>query len=234
MRSHSGPSGCPVVLQISDIKVKGYVLYRKYPTSDEMTKVDLKREGDKLVALLPNQPPAGKLEYKVELEKDGKQLIFKKSSRVLVRFKGDVPDFVLVLHILLIFIAMFFSNATGLLAAFKINSYKFWTIITFVTIVIAGLILGPIVQKYAFNEWWEGVPYGWDLTDNKTLIAILAWLLALLMIRKRYASVWIIIASLITVAIFTIPHSIYGSQLDQETGKIIQGNILPFLSIFIR
>ena len=29
-----------------------------------MKKIELKREGDKLVASLPNQPPAGKLEYR--------------------------------------------------------------------------------------------------------------------------------------------------------------------------
>ena len=43
LRSHSGISDCPVVLQISDIAVKGVLLYRKYPSRDEMTKVELKR-----------------------------------------------------------------------------------------------------------------------------------------------------------------------------------------------
>ena len=234
MRSHAGPTDCPVVLQIPDISVKGVLMYRKYPTNDEMTKVDLKREGDKLVAFLPNQPPAGKIEYRVELEKNGTPLKIANGASVVVRFKGEVPKSVLILHIVLIFIALFFSTATGLLALFKVHSYKFWTIITFFTLAVAGLVLGPIVQKYAFNEWWAGIPYGWDLTDNKTLIAILAWLMGLVMIRKKSAATWVVVASLVTIAIFSIPHSLYGSQLDQETGKIIQGNILPFLATFLR
>jgi hypothetical protein len=234
VRSHAGSTDCPVILQIPDIKVKGVLLYRKYPTTDEMTRTDLKREGDRLVAFLPNQPPAGKIEYRVELEREGVPLKIAGSANIVIRFKGEVPNFVLALHIILIFIALFFSNATGLLALFRINSYKLWTIITFGILVIAGLVLGPIVQKYAFNEWWAGVPYGWDLTDNKTLIAILAWLIALIMIRKKSAAIWVIFASLIMVAIFSIPHSLYGSQLNPETGKIIQGNILPFIATFLR
>ncbi len=47
------------------------------------------------------------------------------------------------------------------------------------------MILGPIVQKYAFGELWTGIPFGWDLTDNKTLIAFLFWILAVIMNRKK-------------------------------------------------
>ena len=38
-------------------------------------------------------------------------------------------------------------------------------------LAVGGFILGPLVQNYAFGELWTGVPFGWDLTDNKTLIA---------------------------------------------------------------
>jgi len=232
VRSYSGTTDCPVTLQIPDISVKGFLLYRKYPTQDEMTQVELKRQGDKLVAVLPNQPPAGKLEYKVDLEKEGAPLIVNDGASVIIRFTGDVPGVVLGIHIFLMFFAMLFSNAAGIHAIFRIKPYRRLAILTFIILAIGGLVFGPIVQKYAFNEWWTGVPYGWDLTDNKTLIAVLAWLLALIMIRKKNAAVWIIAASIITMAIFTIPHSLYGSELDQETGKIIQGNILPFLQLF--
>lgn len=232
MRSHSVSTDCPVILQISDITVKGVLLYRKYPSRDEMTKVELKREGDKLVAFLPSQPPAGKLEYRVDLEKDGAPVKIGNNAPVVIRFTGDVPKVILVIHILLMFLAMFFSNATGIFALLGIRSYKFLTVLTFAILLIGGLVFGPIVQKYAFNEWWTGIPFGWDLTDNKTLIAVLVWLMAIEMLRKKSAAVWVIIASLVTIAVFSIPHSLYGSQLDQETGKIIQGSILPFLQLF--
>ena len=129
-RSHAGLTDCPVVLQIPDINVKGVLSYRKYPTNDVMTKVDLKREGEKLTALLPNQPPAGKIEYRVDLEKDGSPLLFGNGKPVVIRFRGDVPAFVLIPHILLMFLAMLLSNATGLLAFFKFPSFKYWTVVT--------------------------------------------------------------------------------------------------------
>jgi hypothetical protein len=232
MRSYAGSGDCPVVLQISDISVRGSLLYRKYPSHDEMTKVELKREGDKLVAFLPNQPPAGKLEYKVNLEKDGSPVKIGIGNKVIIRFTGDVPMVILIVHIFLMFLAMLFSNAAGMHALFGISPYKYLTVITFIILVVGGLVFGPIVQKYAFNEWWAGIPFGWDLTDNKTLIAVLFWLMALEMLRKKSATIWVIIAWLVTIAIFTVPHSLYGSQLDQETGKIIQGSILPILQLF--
>jgi len=231
-RSHSGITDCPVVLQMSDITVKGALLFRKYPGKDEMTKVELKREGDKLTAFLPNQPPAGKLEYRLDLEKNGTPLVINKGIPVLIRFTGDVPKVILIVHILLMFLAMFFSNATGMLALFGIRSYKFFTFITFAILFTGGLVFGPIVQKYAFNEWWSGIPFGWDLTDNKTLIAIMVWLMALEMIKKKQAAFWVVIAWAVTIIIFSIPHSLFGSQLNPETGKIIQGAILPFLQLF--
>ncbi|HZK93729.1 MAG TPA: hypothetical protein VFC67_05935 [Prolixibacteraceae bacterium] len=231
-RTHGGTTDCPVELQISDITVKGFLLYRKYPSKDEMTKIELKREGDKLTAFLPNQPPAGKLEYKVALEKDGNPIILDNGASVIIRFKGEVPHVVLIIHIILMFLGMLFSNVTGIYALFRIRSYKFMTVLTFAILAVGGLVLGPIVQKYAFNEWWAGVPFGWDLTDNKTLIAILVWLMALEMLRNKNSAFWVVLASLVTIVIFAIPHSLFGSQLDQETGKIIQGAILPFLQLF--
>ena len=231
-RSHSGTTDCPVVVQISDLTVKGFLLFRKYPGNDQMSKVEMKREGDKLTALLPNQPPAGKLEYRLDLAKNGTPLKINNDIPVVIRFTGDVPKAILVIHILLMFLAMFFSTATGILALFRVRSFKFFTVLTFAVLFVGGLVFGPIVQKYAFNEWWAGIPFGWDLTDNKTLIAVMVWLMALEMIKKKSAAFWVIIASLVTIAIFSIPHSLYGSQLNPETGKIIQETILPFLQLF--
>ena len=233
LRSHSTSTDCPVILEISDITVNGTLSYRKYPTHDEMTKLDLKREGDKLVGYLPHQPPAGKLEYKVDLARNGIHLKLGTESPVVIRFTGDVPVLILGIHIFLMFLAMFFSNISGLLSLFKIPNYKSMAVLTFIVLVAGGFVLGPIVQKYAFDHYWTGAPFGWDLTDNKTLIAIIAWLIAVVMIRKKNANLWILAASLVTIIVFSIPHSLHGSQLNVETGKIIQGNIIPFIATFL-
>jgi hypothetical protein len=86
---------------------------------------------------------------------------------------------------------------------------------TFWLIVVGGFVLGPAVQRQAFNEWWAGVPYGWDLTDNKTLIAGVAWLWAWWRTRGRRADrLSVLAAAVVTLGVFAIPHSTWGSQID--------------------
>ncbi len=95
--------------------------------------------------------------------------------------------------------------------------------------LLGGLIFGPWVQLYAFNELWAGVPFAWDLTDNKTLVAFLFWLLAYFMNRKKESPVYTVVAAIVMLLVYSIPHSMYGSQLDPETGEIIQGWIWLFI-----
>ncbi len=77
------------------------------------------------------------------------------------------------------------------------------------------MILGPIVQKYAFGEFWTGFPNGTDLTDNKTLIAFIGWLLALFaVVKEKKQKFWVGFATLLMFVVFLIPHSVMGSELD--------------------
>jgi hypothetical protein len=223
IRSHGGEKDCKIELTIPDQSVNGLLEYRKYPTSDTWTKVEMVRQTDNLVVTLPHLPPAGKYEYLAVLEKDGKKFPLNGGQTVIVRFKGDVPGSVLIPHILFMFLAMFFGNLAGIMAVFKYRKFRLFTNITLLTLFIGGLIFGPWVQWYAFGEAWAGVPFAWDLTDNKTLLAFLFWLFAFFMNRKKERPVYTILASVIMLLVYSVPHSMYGSQLDPETGEIIQG-----------
>ena len=225
LRSHGGAGDQPVELTIPDTSVTGVLRYRHYPTHEKWTEIPLKRQGHKLVASLPHQPPAGKLEYRILLNSKQGQVSVPPDEAVVTRFKGAVPAGVLIPHIFFMFLAMLFSTRAGLEALVNpegnIRALTFWTI---GLLFLGGLILGPIVQKFAFGAFWTGVPFGWDLTDNKTLIAFLAWLLALLFVLKKGAQArwWVLFASLVLIAVFLIPHSMHGSQLKyDETGKIL-------------
>ncbi len=90
------------------------------------------------------------------------------------------------------------------------------------------MILGPLVQKYAFGELWTGVPFGWDLTDNKTLIAFIFWILAVVMNRKKERPLYTALAAVVLLLVYSIPHSMFGSELDYATGQVTQGLILIF------
>ena len=87
-----------------------------------------------------------------------------------------------------------------------------------------GLIFGPVVQKFAFGAYWTGWPFGQDLTDNKTLIAFIFWVIALIRIwRNREKRGWILVAAIVLLVIFLIPHSMFGSELDYSTGEVVTG-----------
>jgi hypothetical protein len=212
-RSHGGSGDQPVRLVVSDPEVTGEIAWRRFPTADRWNVEPLRREGEALVGALPHQPPAGKLEYQVRLRRGIDSAVVPDHPAV-ARFKGEVPAAVLVPHILFMFAAMLVSNRAGLeaLANGPIVTRLAW--ITFGLLIFGGFVFGPVVQKYAFGYWWAGVPFGWDLTDNKTLLAGIAWLVAVLRLRAgRSARVAVVAAALVTVAVFVIPHSTWGSEL---------------------
>ena len=120
---------------------------------------------------------------------------------------------------------MFLSTAAGLEALVK-GKYIFQlTLWTSIFLFFGGMILGPVVQKFAFGEFWTGIPFGIDLTDNKTLIAMIAWLLALWKAKnEKSGRYWVIAAAIILLAVYSIPHSTLGSELNYETMEIGQGD----------
>jgi len=229
IRSHGGENDCKILLEVPDPEITGILEYRKFPTKDEWTKTEMQRQYDNLSGYLPHLPPAGKYEYKITLKKNGQSYPLNGEESVVIRFKGDVPVSVLAPHIFFMFFAMLLGNLAGIMAIFKYEKYRFYTNVTVIALFIGGLILGPWVQWYAFGEAWAGVPFAWDLTDNKTLISFIFWILAFIMNRKKERPVYTIIASIVMLLVYSIPHSMFGSQLDPETGEIIQGWIHLFI-----
>ncbi len=212
-RTHPGPGDQPITLKVPDPAVEGQVAWRRFPTGEAWQTIPLVRSGDTLMAALPHQPVAGKLEYQVRLQRGAERAVFPERPAV-TRFRNDVPAAVLVPHVLAMFLAMLFSTAAGLYALARRPQVRrqAWTCIAL--LLAGGFVLGPLMQWYAFGEWWTGVPFGWDLTDNKTLLATAAWLWAAWRMRGgRDARSAIIIASVATLIVFAIPHSAWGSEL---------------------
>ncbi len=214
LRSETVDKDALVSVTVPDTSVSGYVMYRRYKSHDEWMRMPLKREGDRLVAWLPRQPAAGKIMYRVFLVENGREIALT-DEPVILRYKGVVPAFILIPHIFLMFLAMLFSNRSALEALDargNARKYMLWTIGLF---TVGGFILGPLVQKYAFGALWTGVPFGYDLTDNKTLIAMLGWLWAWVNNRKgKSGRGWIVFAAVLMLAVYLIPHSVLGSEID--------------------
>lgn len=214
-RSHGGESDHEVMLTIADTTVTGILSYKRYKTADLWTDIPMKREGEVLKGFLPHQPPAGKLMYNITLTGVSDTITIPENQPVVIRFRGDVPAAVLIPHVIIIFAAMFVSTRAGLEALLNrpnIRTLAYWSA---GVLFIGGMVLGPVVQKYAFGEFWTGFPFGYDLTDNKTLIAMIGWAAVVIVCLKgRNPRSWVLTASILQLIIFIIPHSVLGSELD--------------------
>lgn len=201
--------------------------YRRYGTNDPWSTVPMPTVGDSLVSFLPRQPAAGKLEYFLDVSAGNALGGIAKDEPVIIRFKGAVPLAVLLAHVLAMFIAMMVAVRAAMGALRGEAGSKRLAIVALVLMTIGGLILGPIVQKYAFGEYWTGFPFGYDLTDNKTLIMWIAWALAVGSYYTTYAVVQrlrryiVALAAIVMLVVYLIPHSLGGSQLDYD--KVDQG-----------
>jgi hypothetical protein len=234
-----------VKLSITDTSVKAKIFYKRFRSDEEyksadfqykvypvhsfvMNKIFKMTEDKGFFAEVPQQPEAGKIQYYLEITDSKGVNTWFKDAPIVIRFKGGVPGFILAPHILCMFMAMLFSTLAGLMSVIKFPSYKKYAIWTLILLTIGGMILGPLVQYYAFGELWTGIPFGWDLTDNKTLIALIFWIIAVIMNRKQERPLYTALAAIVLLLVYSIPHSLFGSQLDYSTGQVTQGIILIF------
>ena len=217
----SANTGADPAVALPDPGVPGTLHWRRYPTDDPYTAVPMVAADGELTAPLPFQPPAGKLDYYVTLDGPGGAVTVPPDRTAVIRFKGAVPAAALVPHILLMFFAVLWGIRTLLEAIVDRRGVRWMSFTTLGLVGVGGMIMGPVVQKYAFGEAWTGVPFGWDLTDNKTLLMFVVWIAAVAVIglrrphspRTRWAAA---AASLVMLAVYLVPHSMYGSELDYE------------------
>ncbi len=216
-RSHGGDTDHQVRINTDNPDISGRLSWKRHKTRDEWVTIPMIYDDGVLTGSLPHQPPAGKLDYLVELKSGNDLALLPPEGGTVIRFRGEVPDLVLVLHVIGMFAAMLFSTRTGLeffSPEPRLRTLSFWTV---AILGLGGLFLGPVVQKYAFDAYWTGWPFGHDLTDNKTIVAFLAWLVATVaLFKSQKPERWTLGAAIITFIIFLIPHSMLGSELDYE------------------
>ncbi len=223
-RSHPGSANAPVEVKTDDQAITGVLSWKRYKTGDVWTNVPMNFAGGVLKAELPHQPVAGKLVYRVELQLGDQRVSLPGPDPIVIRFRGDVPIWILIPHLVAMFGAMLFSARAGLEYFSKEPKFKNLTYWTLGFLFVGGFILGPLMQYYSFNAWWTGWPIGTDLTDNKTAVAFIAWLVAAIALNKaKNPKRWALAASIIMLVVYLIPHSVLGSELNyRELDK--QGN----------
>ncbi|HMM11598.1 MAG TPA: hypothetical protein PKE03_05845 [Bacteroidales bacterium] len=213
IRSHNTGQDALVEIKVPE-GIYANIRYKRFKSYDEWTTLEVMPEDGVLRFAIPEQPAAGKVEYQIALMDQDKAYPLTPDP-VVIRFKGPVPGFVLVPHVFFMFFAMVFGMRTGLevlTGGKKASNLSLYTLLLF---LFGGLVLGPIVQKYAFDAYWTGWPWGTDLTDNKTAVSFILWLVAWLVLRKKPENkLWPLAASIVMIAVYLIPHSVLGSEID--------------------
>ncbi len=219
LRTHETTENALIHIAVPDTQITAIYKWRRYKSHDAWFVETLSSSQGMIKFVIPKQPAAGKVMYHITLiDKQGAHYKLNEEP-VIIRFKGPVPDYVLLPHILFMFLAMLIGTRTGLEALFKGTKSQRYAILTAVFLFIGGLILGPIVQKFAFNAYWTGWPIGHDLTDNKTALAFIFWIVAIWRGAKSPKSgrVWYIVAAIVQLLVYLVPHSVLGSEIDYTT-----------------
>jgi hypothetical protein len=221
-----------VLLEPVPAGITGYVEYRRFRSHDDWSRVSMtageykfSRRGRTETlrgagAALPTlRERAGRYEYFVYLDDGrGEPVSVTGEKPIYARYKAAVPHWVLVIHVAVIFVSMALAVRTTLEALVD-GSYGWMLWATIGTLLLGGFFLGPLVQWYAFGVWWSGIPHGYDWTDNKVLVELAFWLLAAVLNRGgRRSRRSIYVAFIVTLVIYFIPHSLFGSVYDYRTG----------------
>ena len=219
--SYRLPRSCTIgrndcVVKIKTDKLLAVIIeWKRYKTEDALTPVSFAVSGETLCVFAPDQPPAGKLQYSVYALENGAKT-FIGPQTIVPRFKSAVPAWVLAPHIFLMFAFMLFSVRIALSAFLDRPVLKHTVFLNLFFLILGGFILGPLTQHYAFGSYWTGIPFGHDLTDNKTLLPLFFWAASAVSALRGGVNLrkWVIAAFLATVAVYFIPHSVLGSELD--------------------
>ena len=209
-RSHTTSSNYLIEINTGDENIGGSLHWRHYNTNEEYSTIEM-TGGKTLKAELPAQKRLVKLEYYVTLYKKDTTNVTAviPAEPIVIRFKDDVPIAVLIPHVFFMFFAMMISTRTGLEywgEGKNLTKLATWTLIV---LFIGGFALGFAMNGYAFGDIWGGWPFGTDVTDNKTQVAFIGWLIAFFMIKKNKSpKLAVLLAALLLLAVYMIPHSL--------------------------
>lgn len=190
------------------------------------------RKGDPGIweADLPNFNKGERLKYSFLLYRNEERMLRVPGGEAhyLLKYKGNVSSAVLILHIVFMFFAFFFIietflGALGILFSGEGIEYAIRMMrIGLSCLFVGGGPLGFVLNYQRFGPVWEGFPFGWDITDNKTQIIFISWLVTTFLVKgsffgrgerrdlidgKRYAFA-VVISFIITVGLYLVPHSL--------------------------
>ncbi|MBN1164077.1 MAG: hypothetical protein JXB45_05840 [Candidatus Krumholzibacteriota bacterium] len=145
-----------------------------------------------------------------------------------LKYKGEVSILVLILHVIFMFGSFFFMIESFLCALDVLSKGADMRLTVIMArgvmffCFIGGWPLGFILNYQRFGPLWEGFPFGYDVTDNKTQLMFLFWIVTVLLAAGSFAgkskkfdlvsaktyAIAVIVSFIASLAIFLIPHSL--------------------------
>lgn len=227
-----GPGEPAVKLSISPgVEECPRVFYRT-EGGDELKELPMLPSGDDAwTAKLPDLGRGGRLSYAFLIAgRDGStiRLPARPDRFFLLKYKGDYSVPVLVAHVIFMFGAFFFMilSVMGALRILMgregktetVSMTRWVMIFTFV----GGWPIGFILNYQRFGVVWEGFPFGYDITDNKTQLIFLMWIVTVFLVKGSFLgrgeekdfigaggfALAVLISFIVSMALYILPHSL--------------------------
>jgi hypothetical protein len=205
---YEGKEGCLIEINIPDSSVSGSVFYKTLNSNDLWISKKLIRMNENLISLLPNQKPNGKLQYFIELKSFDRIYYLAHNNPVIVRFQEEPPKYILYPQVISLFLALIFSFYSGLLAIFKIDTYKKYSLLAYYFMLAGALILNILVFLVSFKSLYIKFEANNDLSVYRNLLLFLLWLLVFYINRKKEQRLITIIMSSLILLIFCLPQNV--------------------------
>jgi hypothetical protein len=182
-------------------------------------------------AHLPEFPKGTKIKYWITAANVAGTQVRMPADRnrvIVLKYKGRASTAVIVAHVVFMFVAFFFMTmsflaAIGILRGRedKTNAVRAgrWAL---AASFVGGWLLGVVLNRQTFGTGWEGFPFGYDITDNKTQMVFVFWLVSMLLswgsfigrgekrdlLGRRAFAIAIVASFFVSLALYILPHSL--------------------------
>lgn len=199
---HEGDDILSIVLP--DTSIKAHIFYKRLNIDENWQKISCIRMGENLESVLPFHKPNIKIQYYVELLKEGKSYFVAKNNPVIMRFQDLAPKYLVFPYVIVMFVALVLVCFSGILAILKSDSYKKFVAFTF-SLLIAGTLLSLIIHLVTFKHLFVQISVYNDLSFYKNLLIMMFWLLLFYINRKYSVRSATFVVATITLLLYCLP-----------------------------